>query len=232
MANTSYSNPPVNSGDVYNFLGATRDGLIKNCRFIAMFALPNVLTRTLGPRIGNRADLSATVKDLTFLCEAAEIAGRSFQTIDARYYGPSFKVPFQSVYNDLNLTFMCKNGMKEKKFFDFWHNIINPNNSYDFEYLDDYTSSITIFTLDEAGNANYKQVFGKAYPLMVLPVQTTWADDQIARLNITFTYRDYKTREDPPPLAALQQIVRDATTQLEGGSLFLGDPFLTIPAVS
>jgi hypothetical protein len=219
----SFSNPPENSGSLDQHRSVALPGYAKNCRFAVRMSLP---PRFFADRIGGGTAQAGLVHDLTYLCEAAEYAGRSFQTVDARYYGPAFKMPYQSVYNDMNLTFMCRNGMKEKKFFDYWHNQVNPNSSYDFEYRDNYCTDINIYAFDEAGVANYQQSLVKAWPLIVNPIQTTWADDQITRLNVTFTYQDYKTKDDPPPVPALSTLVLDSISLgIVGGPIgtyFLG----------
>lgn len=93
---------------------------------------------------------SQATEKLSFQCEAAELPGRSLATFDARTYGPNVKYPYQTIYNDLNLTFFCTankssseartslvalnnnndvkgTGLWEKRFFDNWMDKINPS---------------------------------------------------------------------------------------------------------
>jgi hypothetical protein len=217
IANTTFANAPINAPDLNNLLATARDGWIKNCRFAVRITVPRIFFQN---KQGDLTNYSAITRDLTFLCEAAESAGRAFQTVDYRYYGPSMKSPYQSVYNDMNLTFLCRAGMKEKRFFDKWHNFINPNNSYDFNYLDDYSTSIDLFQFDEGSTAKYQQTYMRAWPIIVNPTQLTWADDQISRLTVTFTYREYKTQDDPPAVPPLQTLVLGSTNVFDE-SLFL-----------
>lgn len=224
----SFGNAPVDISDVQGFMGATQQGFIKNCRFAVMITPPrSILTHPKSFSLPISFNIPSFLKEMTFLCEAAELAGRSMQTIDARYYGPSFKMPYQSTYNDMSMTFLCRTNHKEKRFFDFWHNKINPNNSYNFEYRDSYATQINIYSFDETGKVNYQQVLDQAYPLVVNPINTTWADDQIARLNVIFTYKQYRTKEDPQPLTTLGSLINDTDTILNSAP-FLGDPFLTV----
>ncbi len=151
---------------------------------------------------------SSIMNDLTYLCDSAELPGRAFDTFAYRYYGPTHHVPFQTVYEDIDLTFICRQNMRERAFFDDWMEIINPTNSYDFNYKDDYTCNIQIFQLGEGNitqpdatypEANYAYTVKKAYPTTVNSAPMTWADQNILRVAVKFQhegihrpYRDQK----------------------------------------
>ena len=142
-------------------------------------------------------DSSWFMQQLSYLCEAAEFPGRGFVSTDLRYYGPNFKVPHQSTYEDLNLTFLCRDAFLERQFFDTWMEVINPNATFNFSYKDSYTSKIELFQLSdiEGNSAQYKFTFEEAFPILLQPQPVTWADDNFHRLTITFTYKKW-WRED------------------------------------
>ena len=156
-------------------------GLAKACKF-AVRIMPS------GRLLTNAYNF---LNDLTYLCEAAEYPGRGFNNIDMRYYGPSFKLPFQTTYEDMTLTFLCRAESPERMFFDDWMNIINPTNSYDFNYYDNYTCEIQIFQYDDTNTVSYYYSLLGAYPVLVNTQQLTWADDQFLRLGVTFTYNKW-----------------------------------------
>lgn len=137
-----------------------------------------------------------TSQDLTFLCEAAEFPGRGLMTTDLRYYGPNFKAPFQSTYEDLSLTFLCRDEFRERQFFDDWINYINPVATFDFRYPSEYRKNVSLYQISDlpkegssnTGKATYVFEFEGIYPILVNPQQVTWADDNFHRLTVTFTY--------------------------------------------
>jgi hypothetical protein len=186
------SNPPV-VGNVSDFQSLYRTGWFKLTRFAVRFNLPPIFS---GRELFDQR-LTDVPRDLTFLCEAAEVTGRGLQTMDVRYYGPSMKYPFNSQYNDLNVTILCRKEMKEKKFFDYWLNKINPTSTYDFNFLSEYSSDLDIYVYGEDMESNYHQTCLRAYPLNVAPIQTNWAEENIGRLTVTFTFQRFKTRDDP-----------------------------------
>jgi hypothetical protein len=189
MASVEFPNT-ITELDMQKFrsISAAAGGPAKSNRFL--------LQITGGPQIIR----NGTQSDLSFLCEAAELPGRGFMSTDIRYYGPNFKAPYQSVYEDLNLTFICRDEFMERELFDDWMNIINPIRSFNFEYKDSYTSTIRLHQFSDLANeAKYSFTFEKAYPILVSPQPATWADDNFHRLTVSFTYvRWYREGLDTP----------------------------------
>jgi hypothetical protein len=179
-------------------------GLAKSCRFVVLIKPSGSLLA-----VGNNVQFS---RELTYMCEIAEIPGRSFLNVDLRYYGPNHKLPFQSQYEDLNLTFLCRNDFLERQFFDNWMELINPTTTFDFNYRDDYRAEIDIYQYNDTYVQNYDTVnqistdpsaspiatyrttIYNAYPILVNPQPMTWADDQFQRLIISFTYTHWNRK--------------------------------------
>ena len=167
-------------------------GLLKSARF-AIRIIPT------GELIQKHMDFC---EDFTYLCEIAEMPGRGFMNMDVRYYGPNHKLPFQTVYEDINLTFLCRSESMEKQFFDDWMQEINPINSFDFNYRDEYRSEIDVFQFsdfsdedsDDEPTAQYAITLHNAYPLLINPQPMTWGDNQFQRLIVSFTYSHWSRR--------------------------------------
>ena len=164
-------------------------GLAKACKYVAR----------IHPRGSLLSEYSDIARDLVYLCEVAEFPGRGFQSVDIRYYGPNFKMPYQTSYEDITMTYLCRSESLEREFFDDWLTYINPNNTWDFNYRDDYNADIEIFQYSESDEtAKYAYTIFDAYPMIVNPQTVSWADDQFLRLSVTFTYRNWKRRGRDP----------------------------------
>ena len=133
---------------------------------------------------------------LALQCETAELPGRSLNTQDVKIYGPSFKVPFQSVFQDTSLTFLCTNDFYERKLFEKWMESIQPSDTYNFRYSKDqstgYMANIKIIQYDEF----IKQIFAvelvDAFPTTIAAQPLSWGEEGFHRLTITFAYQKYK----------------------------------------
>lgn len=199
-------------------------GLAKSCRFAVRINPPRFITS--GSADNKITDPNIT-NDLLYLCESAEMPGRGFINADVRYYGPNQKLPVLTQYEDTTMTFLCRTESYERQFFDDWMEYINPTNSFNFNYRNDYETTIEIMQFSEyAAGRNlqypeetYRITLFNAYPLLVNPQPMTWADDQLMRLAVTFTYHKWK------------RVGRDAVpkseTELVEGSTNIGTNGLT-----
>jgi hypothetical protein len=189
MASYKIENAPTEL-DVQSFRSVAYKygSLAKTCRFVVQIIPP------LSIRQNER--IKVDPKDFTYLCEATEFPGRAFNSADIRYYGPSFKLPYQPVYEDINMTFLCREQSLEREFFDDWMELINPTNTFNFNYRDNYSTSIKLFQFadwpefaDDTGpKVTYAFTLEYAYPTIINSQPVTWADDQFQRLTVSFTY--------------------------------------------
>ena len=79
----------------------------------------DAISKAIGGETGGSGGSSIS-RYLSLQCESAELPGRNIGTADVKIYGPSFKVPTSTSYNDMNLTFLCTNDFYERKLFDKW----------------------------------------------------------------------------------------------------------------
>ena len=134
---------------------------------------------------------------LAILCNQAQLPARQFATIDYTTHGPIMKMPYQNMYDDVVMSFYCKETMEVKRFFQRWQNDICDNGQdAQFNYLNEYVSDIFIEQFDAFGNVTYVCKLIDAYPMMVSPLQLDWASQNaFHNLQVTFAYR-YWVDED------------------------------------
>jgi hypothetical protein len=137
-----------------------------------------------------------TFEPLTYLCESAEMPGKSFVTEKVKIYGPGYNVPYLTTYQNISLTFLCTNAHTEREIFDLWMNsIINPNtNNVRFPngHNSSYMTPIHITQYDSQEKEIYKVQLIDAFPASIVPQQLAWSDDGFQRLNVSFLYQKYE----------------------------------------
>lgn len=164
---------------------------------------------------------------LQYLCESAELPGRGFMNIDLTYHGPKFKVPYMTEYQETSMTFLCRTKSFEREFFDDWMEIINPTNTFDFEYKDNYKAEIHMFQMSDTPavttneqrenttsttepSAQYAWTLHDAFPILINPQPVTWADDNFQRLSVSFTFSKW-TRRNKDKQSQTYSLVNGAT---------------------
>lgn len=148
----------------------------------------------------SRTSNSTVSRYLSLQCESAEFPGRTLQTADVKIYGPTFKVPYQTLYADTTLTFLCTNDFYERKLFDRWIECIMPSDTNNLRFpkgqLSRYLTNIKIIQYDDF----IKQIFAvelmDAFPIGVAPQSLSWSEDGFHRLSIQIAYQKYRVLYD------------------------------------
>lgn len=135
-------------------------------------------------------DMVQSPRIMSLMAQDIEIPGRGHLTTDNKVYGPTFKTPYQAVYEELPVTFLVDNEFVQKKFFDAWNTfVINPSNN-NYGYYNEFTSNIEIAQLDNNNKEIYKIRAYECWPVRVnaLPLSHSSKNDY-HRLNVVFAYR-------------------------------------------
>jgi len=160
-----------------------------------------------------------TSRMLTMRCENAELPGRTIATTSMKIYGVEEKFPYMSSYNDLSLTFIVSDDMKEKLFFDAWLNWINPNTSYNLKYKQDYSVALRINQYDVENKVSYSVDLVDAYPIAVNGLDLNWSADGYHKLTVTFAYTSWRDN-------SLKTLAMDYLENALADSLFRSTPEL------
>lgn len=193
-------------------------------RFMAENQLGFARSNRFYVQITSAPGIDVLPRQFSFMCEGAEFPGREITTVDTRIYGPTYKSPNLSVYNDITLTVLCDYQMSEKRFFDAWVDYINPTSNYNFSFRDNYVTDIAIFHLNELNDITYGIRLKEAYPVSVGALQASWGDDNIHRLQVGITYRYWEQFVDPPnfQLATYEQSRAQHTLNVQSKSFESG----------
>ena len=130
----------------------------------------------------------SSAKSLVYRCENAQLPGRTFATTEQKTYGPTEKMPYQTTYTDIDLTFIVDDDMNQKVFFDAWMNYINPLYNYNFRYKGDYATTITVNQYDVTNQLSYSVNLYDAYPISINQMDLDWSNEGFHKLSVTFAY--------------------------------------------
>jgi len=199
----------------------SHDGPAKPSRFEVILPIPNYINSFVGNSIleqlinlpnnivSSVTDIFSAPQDpatrttnaslsryLALQCETAELPGRTLLTQDAKVYGPTFKIPYQSQYNDINLGFICTNDFYERKLFDRWIEAIHPSDTNNMRFPKGnstrYMCNITIIQYDDFIKKIYSVQLVDAFPIGVAAQPLSWSEDNFHRLSVQFAYQRYK----------------------------------------
>jgi len=148
----------------------------------------------------SRTSNSSISRYLALQCESAELPGKTFQTADVKIYGPTFKVPYQTMYGDTTLTFLCTNEFYERKLFERWMEAIHPTDTNNMRFAKGaqsrYMTNIKIIQYDDFIKQIHAVELIDAFPIGIASQALNWSEDGFHRLGIQFAYQKYRTVYD------------------------------------
>lgn len=190
---TDFARPNLYSVEIALPNGSTLGGVADNPNFGAFY---------------NMADENTTLA-LSYMAKAVSVPGKSIGTIDAKRFGPVFKVANDLIVDTISMTFMLSEDWREHKFFEGWiggimghvkektgstANVINGTTRqvYTVSYYDDYVSQVNIIPIDRQGGAVASIMLNEAYPTNIGPVALAWGDaGEVATFEVTWSFRDW-----------------------------------------
>ena len=144
----------------------------------------------------SRSDNPSISRYLALQCESAELPGKTLITADAKIYGPTFKVPYQTQYTDTTLTFLCTNEFYERKLFERWIESIMPSDTNNLRYPKGkdsrYLTNIKIIQYDEFIRQIFIIELIDAFPIGISSQPLSWSEEGFHRLGVQFSYQKYR----------------------------------------
>ena len=154
-----------------------------------------------------------TIKQTSLACESISFPGRNIDTTeDTNIYGPVRNIATGFSYADITATFRCSRDMREKRYFETWQKLSYNPATWAMQYYEDYVGAVQIFQLDDNDERTYGVELIEAFPKTIEAQQLDYSStDQINKLNVTFSYRWWKSLADE---ANLPQPLQDRINQI------------------
>ena len=164
------------AGSISDFKSSFNNSMARSSRFDVNIPIPLSLIPYL-----------SSAKNLTYRCEAAQLPGRTFATMEQKTYGPIEKYPYLTSFTDIDLTILMDDDMNQKVLFDAWLNYINPQYNNNFRYKGDYATILTVNQYDNTNKLSYSVNLYDAYPISINQMDLNWSSvDTPHKLSVVF----------------------------------------------
>jgi hypothetical protein len=138
-------------------------------------------------------------KYIDMFVENASFPGQNLRTTpDALRYGPQREIVHGVTYGPINLTFMCRPGLPEKKFFEAWHDLTFDRESWNVKYYQDYVGSIKMWQIDREEKDRYMVELFEVYPKTIISQDyNLGSNDTYQTLQVEFQYHHWESTVMP-----------------------------------
>ena len=174
-----------------------RGGLAKSNRFNVMFTPPTQSLLNLNPSalIGVLAggqsakSLISDPRDISLLCQGANIPGRQITTIDYTAEKQVVPIPYALIDEDVTLKFLLTNDYYIKRMMDDWVSSIVNLDTYRVGYKKDFACDVVIQQLDAENVPMYGVKLENAFPTSVTGIELDqMQESDPMELSVTFSY--------------------------------------------
>jgi hypothetical protein len=167
--------------DAFKAAMARRGGISKANRFDMICTLPpNIASDDKG-------------RDLTLMCESAQLPGKQITSIEYSLYGHNIKVPTGFIQEDVTLVFNITNDYYAKRIFDLWQNVVVSNTTFNLAYDSEFKVDIMIRQLNDDDSVVYTTHLLRAYPISVQAMTLdNNSDSQTQKLTVVIAYDDFR----------------------------------------
>ena len=167
------------------FIGNVKEGLAKNTHYDVVLGKPKVVT-------SNYFD-GAMLQKIMLFCDQTQLPGVNISTTPLRVYGESREMPYEKLFDPVQLSFYVDKQMKVKMFFDEWFAGIQNQYSRTFTYYKEYVTDMDIIVYDVANMPQYKITLYEAYPKTMGAVQLDYSNKDIMKLQVTMQYKYWRS---------------------------------------
>ena len=144
-------------------------------------------------------------KDLVFRCESVNIPGIQILTKDFNLYGgqPSIKIPNGRSNEEIQMTFLAMQDMRDRYFFEEWISDISDFGTNNVAYYDKVAKDISITIYNEKKTTAelvpvYIAQLVKSIPTRIEMMQVAWNDyDTLLKYSVSFSYESLVIKSSP-----------------------------------
>jgi len=135
---------------------------------------------------------SADKQLISLFCDSVSLPGINLSTTPQRVFGEVREMPYEKIYDPVQMTFLVDSQMVIKSAFDSWIGmVINPNRRT-VQYYDTYTTTIELYVVTVDQQEPYRITLYEAYPKSLGSIAMGAENREVMRLPVTFQYKYWK----------------------------------------
>lgn len=172
--------------NIEQFKQTVGSGFARQAHFEVIMPLPTILNAASGQ-----------AQSLSFLCNAAQLGGRSLDVKSVSKGGLNYYQPFTTgvAYDDFSLEFFCDSKGETLKLMHRWLDKIfsfETANYQQLEYRDNYSTTMILLQYDAVGKVICEWEIYDAFPKQLPSLQFDWnARDMYLTVPAVFAYSRY-----------------------------------------
>lgn len=155
-------------------------GLMKTNRFAVTFSLPAAMPA---------GSYSTDLRNILLFCDNVNLPGVTLETTSAKTYGEHREMPYNRLFETINMGFYVDNTMAVKLLFDSWISAVQDPVTRNFNYYKDYTTDVVIDVYDVAEMNRYQVTLYQCYPKSLSAITMDYANKDVMKMSVAMQYK-------------------------------------------
>jgi hypothetical protein len=126
-------------------------------------------------------------------CEATNLPGMNVATTPARTFGEIRQMPYERLFDPVNLSFYVDGDMEVRAAFERWIHLIFNQTNRSIAYYNDYVRDIQIYVKNVEDNTTYIVTLYEAYPKSIQTVQMSADSREVMKIQVQMEYKSWKS---------------------------------------
>ena len=191
-----------------DFISSVRtEGLMTSSRFSVEMALP--------PTVIESNLFAGDVQKVLLHCESAQLPGVTLSTTQARTFGEIREMPYERLFDNVQLTFYVDNTMQVKQLFDTWMSCIQNPYNRTFGYYRGYTTDIGVSVYDKNEQQRYNVMLYECYPKAISAIQVDFNNRDVMKLQVSINYKYWLSSLSDPNSVTYEEVTAPNPTQTQ-----------------
>ena len=180
---------------------AKKGGLAKANRFNVIFTPPTQSLLNLNPEVlvgsltsgtFSARNLISDPRDISLLCQSAQLPGRQITTIDYQAHKQPVPIPYTAINEDVTLKFLLTNDYYMKVLFDNWESAVIDVANYQIGYKKDFSTDVIIQQVNHKNIPVYGVKLQNAFPTTVSSIELdNSSENTVQELTVTLSYDNF-----------------------------------------
>jgi|APCry1669188910_1035180.scaffolds.fasta_scaffold03011_7 hypothetical protein len=156
------------------------EGLMRTSRFAVMFNVPGAITE---------GQYNRNLRKVLLYCDNINLPGITLETTAAKTFGEHREMPYNKLFDTINMGFYVDNSMSVKLLFDNWMGAIQDPVTRNFNYYREYITDIVIDVFDVADKSRYQVTLFQCYPKALNPIQMDYGNKDVMKMTVAMNYK-------------------------------------------
>ena len=146
------------------------------------------------PKLVGSSVQYSDINMMQLFCDSVQLPGLNVNTAQNRTFGEVREIPYEFLYEPIQLTFYTDATMKIKSIFDYWIKSIQTGTSRTYNYYKDYIApTMRIYVDNIQDETTYVVVAYEVYPKLLSAINLSYEGKDVMKVSVSLVHKYWES---------------------------------------